>query len=129
MNNSVCVAGILRIWYTTVYFKSYDIFYNGAILSVLAVVECNIGIICGCLPSVRQLVARLFPKLLDTSKNRTDTVAGSQNFPFQNLEAKNGCETNIVGGNTELNNSQESMLGADTRISRRDEVTVGYSTK
>lgn len=120
------MAGLIRIWYITVYFKSYDVFWNGAILSVLVVVELNVGIICGSLPSVRQLVARLFPNLLDTSKNRTETITNSQNFPFQNLEGK-GFETNILGGNQGINNSQESMLGSEARINRRDEVTIGYS--
>jgi hypothetical protein len=124
-NSSVCVAGTLRIWYITVYFGSYDIFYNGAVLSALAVVECDVGIICGSLPTIRQLVAQVFPKVLDTSKDNTSHVPGSQSFPFQNLERKNEVHTSIVGGQQD-NTSEESILRAG--IGRRDDIEVRYST-
>lgn len=131
----MCIAGILRIWYTTYYFSTYDIFYNGAVLSVLAVVECNIGIICGSLPSVRQLIAQIFPRLLDSSvgHTRSGTAHNSQSFPFQNLEAKSAFETSVVGGRNHVdgdNTSQESILREDMVdtivITRRQDFEVGH---
>lgn len=75
-------------------------------------------------------MAKLFPKLLDTSQDQTGTsaVPDSQSFPFQNLGGKKqGFETSVLGGNHGNNTSQESMLREDeTQINRRDEVTIGY---
>ncbi|KAF1965814.1 hypothetical protein BU23DRAFT_397271, partial [Bimuria novae-zelandiae CBS 107.79] len=57
----VCAAGISRMWYTSVFVKSYDTLWNGATLYVILSIENAVGIICGCLPACRPLL-RLLPR-------------------------------------------------------------------
>jgi hypothetical protein len=66
MQHSVCITGVFRLWYLTVYFKNYDLFYNGAIVFILAGLETNLAIICGSLPGCKPLLARFFPRIFGT---------------------------------------------------------------
>ncbi|KAF2430786.1 hypothetical protein EJ08DRAFT_696998 [Tothia fuscella] len=63
----ICIAGVFRIWYLTVYFDSYDIFYEGATVFILAGIETNVGIICGSLPGCKPLLASLFPRVFGSN--------------------------------------------------------------
>ncbi|OCK73908.1 hypothetical protein K432DRAFT_282864, partial [Lepidopterella palustris CBS 459.81] len=56
----VCVAGVSRIAYIIQCFHSPDIFYNVAVVYIICAVEANVGIICGCLPILKPLLARYF---------------------------------------------------------------------
>lgn len=65
----MCITGVFRLWYLTVYFKSYDLFYSGAICFILAGLETNLAIICGSLPGCKPLLARFCPKVFGTQHN------------------------------------------------------------
>lgn len=90
----VCVAGICRICYLTIFFNSYDIFYNAATVYVINAIETDFAIICGCLPSCKPLMVRWFPRLFGSNSETThpSTRKGrslppnSQSFPFQELQ-------------------------------------------
>ncbi|OCK77028.1 hypothetical protein K432DRAFT_282427, partial [Lepidopterella palustris CBS 459.81] len=56
----VCVAGICRMAYLIRFFKSPDVFYDGAVIYVICAIEANVGVICGCLPALKPLLARYF---------------------------------------------------------------------
>lgn len=77
---SVCVTGVIRIWYYTVYFKSKDVFWSAAVLYVVSDIECNIGIICGSLPEIRPLLSRWLYKSATaanlTSRSRSRRQGG-----------------------------------------------------
>jgi len=68
----VCVAGVFRLWYLTVYFKSYDLFYKGAVVFILAGLETNLAIICGSLPGCKPLLARFCPHYFGSSSISSD---------------------------------------------------------
>ncbi|KAF2086338.1 hypothetical protein K490DRAFT_15581, partial [Saccharata proteae CBS 121410] len=72
----VCVAGICRIWYLTVYFNTPDLLYTGAILLAISAIEFNVGIICGCIPSCRPLFKRVLPSIrgLSNSNKSSETA-------------------------------------------------------
>ncbi|KAI8933452.1 hypothetical protein NX059_010066 [Plenodomus lindquistii] len=63
----VCIAGSLRIYYTSVYLGSYDAFWHGATTFIVMSVESNFGVICGCLPGCKPLMNRLFPRIFASS--------------------------------------------------------------
>jgi hypothetical protein len=65
----VCITGVFRLWYLTVYFKNYDLFYNGAIVFILAGLETNLALICGSLPGCKPLLARFCPIIFGTQHN------------------------------------------------------------
>ncbi|KAF1954464.1 hypothetical protein CC80DRAFT_476214 [Byssothecium circinans] len=52
----VCVAGVCRLWYATIYVASSDVLWNGAYFYVIATIETSVGIICGCIPSCKALL-------------------------------------------------------------------------
>ncbi|KAF2100237.1 hypothetical protein NA57DRAFT_64878 [Rhizodiscina lignyota] len=53
----VIVAGIMRIYWTHyVVYETYDVTWNGFCLWIWTAVEVNLGVICGCIPSLRPLM-------------------------------------------------------------------------
>ncbi|KAF2839760.1 hypothetical protein M501DRAFT_904272, partial [Patellaria atrata CBS 101060] len=63
----VCIAGVCRMYYLEEYFKTYDGLYIGGIVWVTLAIEFNIGIVAGCLPSVKPLLNKLFPRFFQSS--------------------------------------------------------------
>ncbi|OCK75975.1 hypothetical protein K432DRAFT_408566 [Lepidopterella palustris CBS 459.81] len=66
----VCIAGVVRIWYFVRYIRSNDKTYEIAILYMVSAIEANFGIICGCLPSLKPLLARYFHGFFGSSYDR-----------------------------------------------------------
>ncbi|OCK73749.1 hypothetical protein K432DRAFT_339882 [Lepidopterella palustris CBS 459.81] len=86
----VCAAGLLRLYWCTLYFKAWDIFWVSSVIWTLNSVEVNVGIICGCLSGIRPLLAHFFPRFFSTTNsNHTGASSArnphSQSFPFQSL--------------------------------------------
>ncbi|CEL00867.1 hypothetical protein ASPCAL00460 [Aspergillus calidoustus] len=65
----ICVAGIIRITWQIKYAASWDQPYNGAIIFIIVAIEVNLGIVCGCLPGIRPIIRRLFPKLQSSTQH------------------------------------------------------------
>ncbi|KAL4992428.1 hypothetical protein BDW68DRAFT_173132 [Aspergillus falconensis] len=65
----ICIAGVFRITWQVKFANSWDQTYNGAIIFVIVAVECNLGVVCGCLPGVRPLMSKIFPGLTSTTYN------------------------------------------------------------
>ncbi|KAK6349510.1 hypothetical protein TWF696_005794 [Orbilia brochopaga] len=67
----VCVAGWLRIWQlASVLRGTYDNTWYGPTLYILTAVECDIAIVCGCLPALKPLMAKFIPGLRKFSLRR-----------------------------------------------------------
>jgi hypothetical protein len=65
----------------TVFFKSWDQTWYGAIVFICLSFETYLGIICGCIPGVRPIASKIFPKILRTSANRSDgNTAGNKSW-------------------------------------------------
>ncbi|KAL4941709.1 hypothetical protein BDV06DRAFT_222847 [Aspergillus oleicola] len=65
----ICIAGIVRITWQVKFANSWDQTYNGAIIFLIVAVECNLGIVCGCLPGIRPLMSKIFPGLTSSTYN------------------------------------------------------------
>lgn len=48
---------------TVVFVETYDVTWEGFWMWVWAAVECNLGVICGCVPAIRPLMSKLAPVL------------------------------------------------------------------
>ncbi|OCK83484.1 hypothetical protein K432DRAFT_290959, partial [Lepidopterella palustris CBS 459.81] len=94
----VCVAGIVRLWYIQVVFTSSDYNWDGAIVWVATTIEVNVGIICGCLHTVKPLLAVWLPHIFGSSsgsnarnsyhnKGSRSRITGNRAFPFQTLSS------------------------------------------
>ncbi|KAK7714896.1 hypothetical protein SLS57_006967 [Botryosphaeria dothidea] len=70
----VFAASVCRMVYLPPSFQSIDILYSSASLLLIASIEETIGIICGCLPSVKSFLSHFFPRLFgSTVSRRTQT--------------------------------------------------------
>ncbi|KAF2397985.1 hypothetical protein EJ06DRAFT_558411 [Trichodelitschia bisporula] len=76
----VCIAGVCRIWYLVVFFNSYDTFYEGAMVFILAAIEMNAGIVCGSLPGIKPLLAACFPPLFGSGQCGSGGRSGSHTY-------------------------------------------------
>ncbi|KAH3977062.1 hypothetical protein HBH51_078270 [Parastagonospora nodorum] len=59
----VCIAGVVRLYYTHLYLTSYDVFWHGASTFIIMSVESGVGVACGCLPGCKPLMNRMFPRV------------------------------------------------------------------
>ncbi|KAI8935525.1 hypothetical protein NX059_008095 [Plenodomus lindquistii] len=70
----VCVVSILRLPQLVAISNSKDPLYDNAPAALWSSVECNVGIICACLPLLRPLVTRYLPGLFTSEKRSTHTT-------------------------------------------------------
>lgn len=66
---SVTLVSILRLQSLLHFAKTSNPTWDNLAVSQWSTVEINVGIICTCMPSIRVLLLRLFPKLLGTTQN------------------------------------------------------------
>ncbi|EPS35235.1 hypothetical protein H072_11564 [Dactylellina haptotyla CBS 200.50] len=67
----VCIAGWLRVWQlSSVLTKTYDNTWHGPTLYILTAVECDLAILCGCLPALKPLMTKVIPGLRKFSTRR-----------------------------------------------------------
>ncbi|KIW08005.1 uncharacterized protein PV09_00951 [Verruconis gallopava] len=76
----VCVASLVRVFYMTEFFKSWDQTWYGGIVFMCLAFETYLGIICGCLPGVRPIVSKLFPRIFKSTIHRSGGNSGNQSW-------------------------------------------------
>ncbi|KAI9045276.1 PTH11-like integral membrane protein [Aspergillus affinis] len=72
----VVITSILRLSSLRKVAKSPDTSYSNVAAAYWTAAECNVAIICACLPFLRPLVSRIFPKLLSTQSYNTPYSRG-----------------------------------------------------
>ncbi|KAF2646758.1 hypothetical protein P280DRAFT_416305 [Massarina eburnea CBS 473.64] len=78
----ICIAGLVRVYYTHLYLTHFDTFWNGGILLVICSLETSLAIACGCLPGCKPLMSRLFPRVFGTTVSRDNSNARPSNSFF-----------------------------------------------
>ena len=63
-NSSVCVISMVRFESLYVISVSRDVSWDNVPIAYWTAIECNIGIVCACLPSLKQLLSRFLPFLI-----------------------------------------------------------------
>lgn len=108
-NHSVCIAGVVRLYYTHLYLVSYDVFCtssspppptsnpltmhpgHGASTFIIMSVESGVGVACGCLPGCKPLMNRMFPRIFASTSQSSSyprpSAAAQARFAAKNLEA------------------------------------------
>ncbi|KAL4972068.1 hypothetical protein BDW66DRAFT_155060 [Aspergillus desertorum] len=91
----VLVTSILRLHSLLVISDSEDPTYDNVGAATWSAVECNVAIICACLPATRAFISKLIPRLFSTRKSKSTTNpygrSRSMNLP--------GFQTSLAGGN------------------------------
>jgi hypothetical protein len=91
---------------------------EGAIIFILACIETNVGIICGCLPGVKPLLSRMFPKYFGTSiDNSSRSYIMTHRLPGARLSIRVPPEAHTSGART-LNHrpSSASMVEVPVKL-------------
>ena len=79
-----CIISILRLQSLFVFRQTTDLSYNNPLTAIWSNLELNIGILCSCLPTLKALVSRSFPRALGSSYHR-DSSRGHQRRGRANL--------------------------------------------
>jgi hypothetical protein len=111
----VTIVSIIRLQSLVHFSKSANPTWDNLSVSQWSTVEINIGIICACMPSLRILLVRLFPKLLGS----TNQHSGAQYY------ANNKHSIHQSGGNISVGRPVKS-LNSSQYDSNGDRIT--YST-
>ncbi|KAJ5123117.1 hypothetical protein N7448_009214 [Penicillium atrosanguineum] len=72
----VVITSILRLSSLQVVAQSTDTSYSNVGAAYWTAAECNVAIICACLPFLRPIISRIFPKLLSTNSHNRYTTYG-----------------------------------------------------
>lgn len=77
--SSVTVVSMLRLRSLVHFANTTDMTWDYLEASLWSVIECQVGIICTCMPSIRLGLSRLFPKIMGSTNQSTakDTVGPS----------------------------------------------------
>lgn len=62
-----CICSIIRLWILVKYANSRDLTWDSVGASSWSCIEANVAILCSCLPALKPLINKLFPKLLGSS--------------------------------------------------------------
>lgn len=77
----VCLAGVLRLYYSITTDVSHDSTWEGTYLWTWETAELDLGIICASLPSLKKLITRIMPKIFGStlhSKTASRPTVGYQ---------------------------------------------------
>ncbi|KAJ6194169.1 hypothetical protein J3E72DRAFT_397492 [Bipolaris maydis] len=65
----VCIAGIIRLYFTHRYLISFDAFWYGGSTFIIMSIESAVGVACGCLPGCKPLMNKMFPRIFASSSH------------------------------------------------------------
>jgi hypothetical protein len=99
----VTIVSILRLQSLVHFANSSNPTWDNLPVSQWSTIEINIGIICACMPSLRVLLVRLFPKLLGTTQHSKSNGYYANNSHVQN------------GGNISVNWKGKSLISSQNQ--------------
>ncbi|KAL3464054.1 hypothetical protein BJX64DRAFT_102243 [Aspergillus heterothallicus] len=106
----VLVTSILRLQSLLLVSDSKDTTYDNVGAATWSAVECNVAIICACLPATRAFISRLIPRFFSTSKSN-NTSNPFNHGPRGRSANINGFQASVAAGRTEPTNFNLSFLG------------------
>ncbi|KAJ9297322.1 hypothetical protein DTO271G3_4615 [Paecilomyces variotii] len=94
LGSFVTVTSCLRLKSLFVISKAKDQTYDNVGAATWSAVECNVAIICACLPSLRPFISRMFPRLFNgiSSSKTKDIRSRTTHGAFSNINAS------VIGG-------------------------------
>ncbi|KAI9054553.1 hypothetical protein LZ554_001709 [Drepanopeziza brunnea f. sp. 'monogermtubi'] len=109
----VCIVSALRLQRLYVVSTSEDLSYDNTGTAIWSAVELNTAIVCACLPSMKPVVSRLFPRLLSTT-NRGKYYGHT----FKSQQARSQISRSTMGQPMQLHdmdlNDGKPSLGSST---------------
>ncbi|GFF22535.1 hypothetical protein IFM61606_04101 [Aspergillus udagawae] len=78
LGSFVLITSILRLKSLMVISDSSDPTYDNPGAAMWSAIECNVAIICACLPGIRAFISKLLPRFLSSYKTRSNTRTRTQ---------------------------------------------------
>jgi len=72
-----CITTIIRLWALAIVTSSRDPTWDNVGAASWSCIEANVGILCSCLPALKPLVNKLFPRLLGSSLSKSTGTSDS----------------------------------------------------
>ncbi|USP74052.1 hypothetical protein yc1106_01326 [Curvularia clavata] len=113
----VCIAGIVRLYFTHRYLVSFDAFWYGGSTFIIMSIESGVGVACGCLPGCKPLMNKMFPRIFANSSHPSSYPRRSAHF-----RARKGVQEFSSGARSEQMsyNQKEEDPSAMEKAIRRD---------
>lgn len=127
-DNSVCFASLYRIITITHLVQSKDISWAKSDVFIWSSVEPSIGIISGCLPTLRPLLVHIihpWRKFIPSSNKSSSTGKGSRPYTLETISKK---RTRKILKRDELESSQFTQLEDEVDV-KTDDTAVGTYEK
>ncbi|KAF4551090.1 CFEM domain-containing protein 1 [Elsinoe fawcettii] len=105
----VTVVSIIRLQTLVEFAKSANATWEFTAVSMWSTIEITVGIICACLPTVRLLVVKLWPRLAGTTIKSKTTYGQTADSKHGKSQAN---KSRIVGG-TQMDQGDIELLGED----------------
>ncbi|KAI0471604.1 hypothetical protein GGR56DRAFT_81749 [Xylariaceae sp. FL0804] len=126
-----CVASVMRLVAIYNLQHSRDKSSAGVQLGVWSGVECNLSIICACLPSLRPVITHMFPKLLSTVKGQgswSERRRTRASYRLQPLTSQEDEPRSLLGRPYDPSSSSKSKRGdIEAAIAPIDGVVISVS--
>ncbi|KAF1813684.1 hypothetical protein P152DRAFT_480914 [Eremomyces bilateralis CBS 781.70] len=116
----VTIAGGCRIWVMGRFFSSWDQTYWGALICIVLAIEVNLGVVFSCLPALRPLMVRMFPRAWGTSLVKSNT---------NNYGQKSSTLVSSRGFRSIGNDPESIHIQKDVELTVSTKPYEGYSSK
>ncbi|KAL3452563.1 hypothetical protein BJX65DRAFT_266482 [Aspergillus insuetus] len=116
----VLVTSILRLQSLLVVSDSKDTTYDNVGAATWSAVECNVAIICACLPATRAFISRLIPRFFSTGRSNNTSSPYNQG-PRSRSANITGFQASVAAGKDQPTNYNLSTFG---RKSENENATV-----
>ncbi|KAH7384199.1 hypothetical protein DE146DRAFT_636332 [Phaeosphaeria sp. MPI-PUGE-AT-0046c] len=127
LGSFVCFASLYRIITITHLVKSVDISWAKSDVFIWSCVEPSVGIISGCLPTLRPLLIHIvqpWSKFVTSSNKSSSIGKGSRPYALSTLETISKKRTRKISKRDELESSQFTQLGDELDV-KEDGTEVG----
>ncbi|KXT12450.1 hypothetical protein AC579_7374 [Pseudocercospora musae] len=104
----VCIISILRLYALYVLWNSKDVSYDNGMAAIWSNLECNVGIICSCLPTLRCLFPKIFRNRSLGSARRSREADRNSSW---SAKLEYGHAQRITGGQPPMPELDLAVLG------------------
>ncbi|KAF2197508.1 hypothetical protein GQ43DRAFT_402891 [Delitschia confertaspora ATCC 74209] len=105
----VCIVSILRLQSLISISNSWDPTYDNPPAATWSSVETNVGIICSCLPCLRPLVAKFFPKVFASYQGTSTGPLPRSTAYGQRSAAWRSVNLEPIGSNTRVETEEDGI--------------------
>lgn len=95
-----CIISILRLQSLLVFLQTTDFSYHNPLAAIWSSLEVNIGITCSCLPTLKAMVARWFPRAFGSSYHLRGSDQSHERRVCENLEDPESSDKTTAGASS-----------------------------